>query len=99
VNPEGGAPAGTPITVRFRVTAAGGAPTGTVTVASTSEYSSCEADVAVGRCTLTLWAWVTHELIATYTGDASFARSADTAYYDVWFSGVAEQAKRTPARP
>jgi hypothetical protein len=73
---------GQAVTVRFAVTASGGTPTGTVTVAASST-ESCSADVATGACALTLVVPGDRTLTATYAGDGAFAGSSGTASHVV----------------
>ena len=73
---------GQAVTVRFTVSAAGGTPTGTVTV-SASGTESCSADVAAGACAVTLTQPGARTLTATYTGDGNFAGSSGSASHTV----------------
>ena len=68
------------VTVEYSVavTAPGvGTPTGNVTVSDGT--ASCTATVPAGACTLTLTGPGTHELTATYSGDADFNASTSAA--------------------
>jgi Bacterial Ig-like domain (group 1)/Bacterial Ig-like domain (group 3) len=87
VNPAGSSPAGVPVTVSFGVTADAGTPTGSVTVTSSLESTSCQATVAAGSCTLEFQTLGTHTLTATYAAAGSFAGSSGTATYDVTAGG------------
>src|SRR5207253_664779 len=64
------------IAVTYSVTAAGGAPSGDVTVNDGTE--SCTGTVATGGCTLTPTAAGGKTLTATYAGTADFAGSTST---------------------
>jgi hypothetical protein len=66
-----------PVTVSFEVSAATGAPTGTVTVTSDTG-DSCTAPVADGSCIVTFESPGDVSLIARYSGDAIFG-SSDSA--------------------
>jgi Big-like domain-containing protein len=68
---------GQAVTVRFGVTAAAGAPAGTVTVTA-SGGGSCTATVAQGACDLTPLTEGSQTLTAVYAGSESFAGSSDT---------------------
>jgi Phosphate-induced protein 1 conserved region/Bacterial Ig-like domain (group 3) len=74
-----------PYTVNFSVTAAGGTPTGQVTVSDGS--STCSADVSVGFCVLTATSPGTKTITVTYPGDSKFAGTSKTASHSVVYGG------------
>jgi hypothetical protein len=70
-----------PVTVKFRVTAQAGTPSGTVTV--TDGSVSCNASVEAGQCTLLPTTAGTKTLTARYAGTDVFAASTGTASHQV----------------
>jgi hypothetical protein len=83
------------VTVRFVVTAAAGAPAGTVTVTA-SGGGSCTATVAQGACDLTLPTEGSQTLIAVYAGSQTFAGSSDTEPHAVAVPSLS--LRRQPSR-
>jgi Big-like domain-containing protein len=86
---------GEAVTVRFVVTAAAGAPAGTVTVTA-SGGGSCTATVAQGACDLTLPTQGSQTLIAVYAGSQTFAGSSDTEPHAVAVPSLS--LRRQPSR-
>lgn len=74
-----------PYTVNFSVTAAGGTPTGQVTVSDGS--ATCSADVSVGFCTLTASSPGVKTITVTYAGDSKFAGASKTVAHTVVYGG------------
>ncbi len=74
-----------PYTVDFSVTAAGGTPTGQVTVSDGS--STCSAAVAAGVCVLTASTPGTKTITVTYAGDSKFAGASQTVTHTVNYGG------------
>ncbi|MEP6688303.1 MAG: Ig-like domain repeat protein, partial [Gemmatimonadales bacterium] len=86
-SPSGTAEAGTPVTVSFAVNAVSGTPTGTVTVSSDLDSTTCSDAVAAGQCTLASLSRGTHTLTAAYPATGSFAGSSGTAAFEVTAGG------------
>ena len=74
-----------PYMVNFAVTAAGGTPTGQVTVSDGS--SSCSAPVAVGGCVLTSSTPGNKTITVVYSGDSQFGGSSKTITHSVVYGG------------
>ena len=71
------------VEVVFEVTSSGATPTGTVRVTASGGSESCSAEVAAGRCTITLTADGTRTLTATFQGGNLFQSSSDTESHQV----------------
>ena len=72
---------GEPVTIAFSVTVdapGAGSPTGTVTVTDADSLQTCSATVAAGSCQIAFSAAGSHNLTATYGGDADFNGSASS---------------------
>ena len=72
---------GETVTVTYSVSVnspGAGTPTGTVTVTDANSAQTCSATVAAGQCTIAFTGAGTHNLTATYSGDADFNTSAST---------------------
>jgi hypothetical protein len=74
-----------PYTVNFSVTAAGGTPTGQVTVSD--GFYTCGAPVAAGTCVLDDISPGTKTITVTYAGDSKFAGASKTATHNVNYGG------------
>jgi len=74
-----------PYMVNFSVTAAGGTPTGQVTVSEGT--NSCSAAVAVGGCVLTSNTPGTKTITVAYSGDSQFGGSSKTVMHSVVYGG------------
>jgi len=74
-----------PYMVNFSVTAAGGTPTGQVTVSDGT--NSCSAAVAVGGCVLTSNTPGTKTITVAYSGDSQFGGSSKTIMHSVVYGG------------
>jgi hypothetical protein len=72
---------GQPVTVSFTVTAAGGSPTGNVTV--TDGQVSCSAALTAGQCQLAPVTAGPRIFTASYPGNDTFAASSGTASHQV----------------
>ena len=86
---------GQAVTVRFGVTAAAGAPAGTVTLTA-SGGGSCTATVAQGACDLTLLTAGSQTLTAVYAGSESFAGSTDTEPHAVGIPSLSLRRQPSP---
>lgn len=64
--------AGSPVLVSWTLTTSSGTPTGTVTVTSDLEATTCTAAVSIGHCTVSLTHAGGHLVTATYSGDLVF---------------------------
>jgi hypothetical protein len=80
--PDPSAP-GQPVDVVFAVTSPGGAPTGTVQVTVSGGDETCSADVAAGRCSITLTREGNRTLTARFQGSTLFTASSGTAAHAV----------------
>ena len=72
---------GQPVTITYSVSVnapGAGSPTGTVTITDADSAQTCSASVATGSCQIAFAAAGTHNLTATYGGDANFNGSAST---------------------
>jgi len=74
-----------PYMVNFSVTAAGGTPTGQVTVSDGT--NSCSAAVAVGGCLLISNTPGTKTITVVYAGDSQFGGSSKTITHSVVYGG------------
>ena len=86
---------GQAVTVRFVVTAVGGAPSGSVTVTA-SGGGSCTAAVADGSCEMTPLTGGSQMLTAVYGGSPGFAGSSDTEPHAVAVPSLS--LRRQPSR-
>ena len=75
--------AGDQVTVQFTVTAAGGTPTGSVTVQDGGDTCSGTLSGGQGSCAIRLTTVGTRTLTASYAGAAGFGPSSDTAPHTV----------------
>jgi len=87
---------GQTVDVAFAVTAAAGAPSGTVMIAASSG-ESCATTVEAGSCPLTFANAGDRTLTVNYAGDASFLPSSGTASHGVQKGGVNVSLDVTPA--
>jgi Big-like domain-containing protein len=86
---------GQAVTVRFVVTAVGGAPAGSVTVTA-SGGGSCTATVADGSCDLTPLTGGSQILTAVYGGSPSFTGSSDTEPHAVGVPSLSLRRQPSP---
>ncbi len=81
-NPDPSIP-GQEVVVVFEVTSPGGAPSGTVQVTASDGLESCNADVTVGQCSISLTGEGNRTLSATFQGSALFQPSAGSTEHTV----------------
>jgi hypothetical protein len=74
-----------PYTVNFSVTAAGGTPTGQVTVSDS--FYTCSVPVAKGSCVLDEITPGSKTITVTYAGDSNFAGASQTVTHTVNYGG------------
>jgi len=76
--------AGETVKVEYSVTAAGGTPTGTVTITVSGGNETCSASVAAGQCDIVLTETGNPRVLtATYSGDDRFNASTDNENHRV----------------
>jgi large repetitive protein len=80
--PDPSAP-GQGVEVVFAVTSPGGTPSGAVQVTASGGSETCNADVAAGRCTITLTAEGDRTLTATFQGGTLFNSSSGSTAHSV----------------